>query len=151
MTRRSRLSLTDNVLRSTRALCVGAAIFLFLLASGSFSYAQTSSSALRSDEKPTFWLVDENGSWRAPLPNWTIEEVMRIVDSNKETESASPWAIQSLDATGGVEGGVAGRPLERRRRGAAVAGAVDGADALRIDEDLFMEEFRAADDGEVIV
>ena len=107
MTRRSRLSLTDNVLRSTRALCVGAAIFLFLLASGSFSYAQTSSSALRSDEKPTFWLVDENGSWRAPLPNWTIEEVMRIVDSNKETEAASPWAIQSLDATGGVEGGVA--------------------------------------------
>lgn len=43
------------------------------------------------------------------------------------------------------------RTLERRRRGAAVAGPVNGADALGIDEDLFMEEFRAADDGEVIV
>lgn len=107
VTRRSRLSLTENVLRSTRALRVGAAIFLCLFASVSFSFAQTASSASRPDEKPTFWLVDENGSWRAPLPNWTLEEVMRIVDSNKETETASPWAIQSLDATGSVEGGVA--------------------------------------------
>ena len=107
MTRRSRHSLTDNVLRSTRALCVGAAIFLCLFASVSFLYAQGSAPASHSDEKPTFWLVDENGSWRAPLPNWTIEELMRIVDSRKETQTASPWSIQSLDATGSVEGGVA--------------------------------------------
>ena len=43
------------------------------------------------------------------------------------------------------------RFFERLRRGAAVARAVDGADALGVDEDLLTEKLRAADDREVIV
>ena len=61
----------------------------------------------RVDEKPTFWLVDENGAWRAPLPNWSLEDVMRVVDSRTETPGAAPWSIQSVDATGVVANGIA--------------------------------------------
>ena len=64
-------------------------------------------SSTRVDEKPTFWLVDENGAWRAPLPNWSLEDVMRIVDSRTETSGVAPWSIQSVDATGTVFGGIA--------------------------------------------
>lgn len=64
------------------------------------------------DEKPTFWLVDENGSWRAPLPNWSIDDVMRVIDSRDEERNASPWAIQNIDATGRVEEGIARLTIE---------------------------------------
>ena len=71
----------------------------------STSGAQVSTS--RVDEKPTFWLVDENGAWRAPLPNWSLEEVMRVVDSRTEAPGAAPWSIQSVDASGVVSDGIA--------------------------------------------
>ena len=60
-----------------------------------------------ANERPTFWLVDENGAWRAPLPNWTLEEIMRVVDSKNEPTSAAPYSIQEVTARGVVEDGVA--------------------------------------------
>lgn len=60
----------------------------------------------RPQERPTFWLVDQQG-WRIPLPNWTIEDVMRAVDSRSETKEAPLYSIQRVSADGEVVGGVA--------------------------------------------
>ncbi|MDO5310161.1 MAG: hypothetical protein Q4G03_11825 [Planctomycetia bacterium] len=57
------------------------------------------------EQRPTFWLVDENGAWRAPLPNWTLEEVMKMVDSRTESLSLTPYSIQSVTASGQVADG----------------------------------------------
>lgn len=58
-------------------------------------------------EKPTFWLSEEDGSWRVPLPNWTLEEVMRTIDGDAERAEQTPYSIQKINAFGAVEKGVA--------------------------------------------
>ncbi len=58
-------------------------------------------------EKPTFWLSEEDGSWRVPLPNWTLEEVMRTIDGDDERAEQTPYSIQKINAFGAVEKGVA--------------------------------------------
>ena len=58
-------------------------------------------------EKPTFWLSEEDGAWRVPLPNWTLEEVMRTIDGDAERAEQTPYSIQKINAFGAVEKGVA--------------------------------------------
>jgi len=58
-------------------------------------------------EKPTFWLSEEDGSWRVPLPNWTLEEVMRTIDGDDKRAEQTPYSIQKVNAFGAVEKGVA--------------------------------------------
>ena len=58
-------------------------------------------------EKPTFWLSDENGAWRVPLPNWSLEEVMQTIDGDDERVEQTPYSIQKINAFGAVEQGVA--------------------------------------------
>ncbi|MBR4833947.1 MAG: hypothetical protein IKU86_06415, partial [Thermoguttaceae bacterium] len=58
-------------------------------------------------EKPTFWLADEDGAWRIPLPNWTLEEVMQTIDAGEERSNETPYTIQNVDAVGSVVDGVA--------------------------------------------
>lgn len=58
-------------------------------------------------EKPTFWLSEENGSWRVPLPNWSLEEVMRTIDGDDERVEQTPYSIQKINAFGDVKKGVA--------------------------------------------
>lgn len=58
-------------------------------------------------EKPTFWLADENGSWRVPLPNWSLEEVMQTIDGDEQRDEQTPYSIQKINAFGAVEKGVA--------------------------------------------
>ena len=97
------------------ALAYVALFFTAFFASFSFEVSAQSPDVLsaasgtptRADEKPTFWLVDENGAWRAPLPNWSLEDVMRIVDSRTETSGVAPWSILNVDATGVVSDGIA--------------------------------------------
>ena len=117
MTKRIRRYLADDVLRACRGALRTFLLCLVFMASMTTDgvMAQpadpkndgSGAPKLHPDEKPTFWLVDENGSWRAPLPNWSLEDVMRIVDSRDETQSVTPWSIQSVDAVGDVIGGIA--------------------------------------------
>ncbi|MBQ2787996.1 MAG: hypothetical protein IJE97_00050, partial [Thermoguttaceae bacterium] len=59
-------------------------------------------------EKTTFWLADEDGDWRVPLPNWSLEEVMQTIDGNAaERDEQTPCSIQKINAFGTVEQGVA--------------------------------------------
>ncbi|MBR2006149.1 MAG: hypothetical protein IJ991_18475, partial [Thermoguttaceae bacterium] len=58
-------------------------------------------------EKPTFWLSDENGAWRVPLPNWSLEEVMQTIDGEAEQTEQTSYSIQKINAFGSVEKGVA--------------------------------------------
>ena len=37
------------------------------------SNARVNNGGDSDQEKLTFWLQDENDSWRVPLPNWTLE------------------------------------------------------------------------------
>jgi hypothetical protein len=48
-------------------------------------------------EKPTFWLSDENGAWRVPLPNWSLEEVMQTIDGEAERAEQTPYSIQKIN------------------------------------------------------
>ncbi|MBP3556183.1 MAG: hypothetical protein J6K20_00555, partial [Thermoguttaceae bacterium] len=58
-------------------------------------------------EKPTFWLSDENGAWRVPLPNWSLEEVMQTIDGDEPRDDRTPYSIQKINAFGSVKNGVA--------------------------------------------
>lgn len=58
-------------------------------------------------EKPTFWLSEENGAWRVPLPNWSLEEVMQTIDGEDEQVEQTPYSIQKINAFGAVDQGVA--------------------------------------------
>ena len=58
-------------------------------------------------EKPTFWLAEENGAWRVPLPNWSLEEVMQTIDGEDERVEQTPYSIQKINAFGAVAKGVA--------------------------------------------
>ena len=44
---------------------------------------KSSSETLAPNQKPTFWLLDEKGSWRVPLPNWSLEDVERSIDARR--------------------------------------------------------------------
>ncbi len=61
----------------------------------------------RPDEKITFWLEDGTDSWRVPLPNWSLEDVMRTIDARDEEQDAALYSIQSVAAKGFVEDGLA--------------------------------------------
>ncbi len=56
-----------------------------------------------SNERTTFWLLNEDGSWRVPLPNWTVDEVAQIVESREENANAAPYSIRSVDAFGAIK------------------------------------------------
>ena len=58
-------------------------------------------------EKPTFWLSEENGAWRVPLPNWSLEEVMQTIDGDDERAEQTSYSIQKINAFGDVAQGVA--------------------------------------------
>lgn len=97
------------------ALCLFAATLAFVF-SASVS-AQSLPGALptaptASNEKPTFWLLDENGSWRVPLPNWSLEDVTRMIDAREEKSALPPYSIQNVSARGAVADGVARLTIE---------------------------------------
>ncbi|MBQ9874481.1 MAG: hypothetical protein IJM30_08450, partial [Thermoguttaceae bacterium] len=103
--------------RRVRRSSGGAFALAFVLLAVSTALAQPDLSKLRSEptnsnEKPTFWLLDENGSWRVPLPNWTLDDVARAIDSQGEKTDSAPYAIQSVSARGVVDGDLAKLTIE---------------------------------------
>ena len=73
---------------------------------------KSSSETLAPNQKPTFWLLDENGSWRVPLPNWSLEDVERSIDARRQEASVSPYSIQNIDAYGEEKDGVVRLTIE---------------------------------------
>lgn len=55
----------------------------------------------------TFWVQDGEGDWKIPLPNWTVEDIMKRLDSPKLEGPVLPYSIQSIDVNGRVESGMA--------------------------------------------
>ena len=111
MNKLNRHSDSTGVLRRSRTAWTSCFLVVVLLLVGGIALAQNVAdlkiAPTSPNEKPTFWLLDENGSWRVPLPNWSLEDVMRTLDAQEEEESASSYSIQSVDAVGKVEDGVA--------------------------------------------
>ena len=86
-----------------------AAALVATLAVGIATRAQAQSArdnANGAQERATFWLVDKQG-WRIPLPNWTIEDIARAIDSRAETTQTPLYSIQRLKANGRVVDGIA--------------------------------------------
>ncbi|MBR6386717.1 MAG: hypothetical protein IKS14_00560 [Thermoguttaceae bacterium] len=73
---------------------------------------KSSSETLAPNQKPTFWLLDENGSWRVPLPNWSLEDVERSIDARRQEAAVSPYSIQNIDAYGEEKDGVVRLTIE---------------------------------------
>ncbi|MBQ9812262.1 MAG: hypothetical protein IJM54_03015 [Thermoguttaceae bacterium] len=102
--RRARQALASSIV--LRALCV----FAFLGARA--VYAQpgardTDEDRSRPNEKITFTLKDGTDSWLVPLPNWSLEDVMKTIDAQEEEKITTPYSIQSVNARGRVEKGLA--------------------------------------------
>ncbi len=63
----------------------------------------------------TFWLLDENdGTWRIPLPNWNVDDIMKAVDHSVERDQERPYTIQSINTNGKVENGIARLTIQYR-------------------------------------
>ena len=73
---------------------------------------KSSSETLAPNQKPTFWLLDEKGSWRVPLPNWSLEDVERSIDARRQEAAVSPYSIQNIDAYGEEKDGVVRLTIE---------------------------------------
>lgn len=52
----------------------------------------------------TFWLFGDDGNWKIPLPNWSVGDIMRLIDSPGRQEDEIPYTIESLNVRGQVEG-----------------------------------------------
>lgn len=100
----------ERIARVASHLLIAVAVALLFVPSP--SVAQRAPGSLKTEptnpnEKPTFWLLDEDGSWRVPLPNWSLEDVMRTIDAQEEKSNVSPYTIQKVLARGEIENGVA--------------------------------------------
>ena len=69
---------------------------------------------VRIDQGLTFWLFDNQGNWKIPLPNWSIEDVMRSIDSSEVQRNELPYTIQSMNAVGRAETGKIELTIEYR-------------------------------------
>jgi len=113
MNRRLHRQQTNRVFRRARVLietAIASFLFaLFCIPCASFGQNEdVNLNTLRvepsnSNERTTFWLLDEDGSWRVPLPNWTVDEVAQIMESREENTNAAPYSIRSVDAFGAVK------------------------------------------------
>lgn len=50
----------------------------------------------------TFWLLDDNGNWKVPLPNWSIDDVTALLDQRKQSRNTTSAAIDLLNIDGEV-------------------------------------------------
>ena len=53
-------------------------------------------------EGVTFWLYDDDGNWKVPLPNWSVDDVTALLDRDRNQSETPPFTIMSLDIDGDV-------------------------------------------------
>lgn len=85
-----------------------------LMAGGYLAAAEASEPEVRLHREVTFWVEDENGDWKIPLPNWSVSDIMKCIESHESQTEDVPYAVQSINATGRVEGTIARLKLEYR-------------------------------------
>ncbi|MDO5566168.1 MAG: hypothetical protein Q4G59_05880, partial [Planctomycetia bacterium] len=74
----------------------------------------TASNDIRVERAVTFWVLDGDGNWKIPLPNWTIEDILGSIDTRKDEDRELPYTIQSVNVDGRVEGNIAKLKVEFR-------------------------------------
>lgn len=67
----------------------------------------------KTEQDITFWLLDDNGQWKVPLPNWSEEDVSAFLDRKEEQKKTATYTILSFNASGQV-GATARLELEYR-------------------------------------
>ena len=50
----------------------------------------------------TFWLLDDDGNWKVPLPNWSVDDVTALLDQNQRQRESASFTIMSLEMNGSV-------------------------------------------------
>ncbi|MDO4587979.1 MAG: hypothetical protein Q4C95_11900 [Planctomycetia bacterium] len=73
-----------------------------------------SSRKILAEQAMTFWLVDNNGNWKIPLPNWTMDDVLKNIDLSEKPQEVSSYIIQSLNANGKVVDNMAQLSIQYR-------------------------------------
>lgn len=54
----------------------------------------------------TFWLFGDDGKWRIPLPNWSVADVMRMVDTPESSQPQNSYTVESINVQGTVRQGI---------------------------------------------
>ena len=63
-------------------------------------------------EGVTFWLLDDDGNWKVPLPNWSVDDVTALLDQNQQPRETDSFTIMSLELDGDVSGSQARLEIE---------------------------------------
>lgn len=74
---------------------------------------------IRVEKGITFWLFGDDGNWKIPLPNWSVGDIMRLIDAPGRQEEETPYTIESLNVRGRVEGEIVELTAEYRINTAA--------------------------------
>ena len=69
---------------------------------------------VRLDREMTFWLFGDDGKWRIPLPNWSVADVMRMVDTPEPSQGQSGYTVESVNVQGAVRQGIVELTAEYR-------------------------------------
>lgn len=69
---------------------------------------------IRVEKGITFWLFGDDGNWKIPLPNWSVGDIMRLIDAPGRQEEETPYTIESLNVRGRVDGEIVELTAEYR-------------------------------------
>lgn len=69
---------------------------------------------IQLDREMTFWLFGDDGKWRIPLPNWSVADVMRMVDAPETSQAQSGYTVESVNVQGAVRQGIVELTAEYR-------------------------------------
>ena len=77
-------------------------VLLFLLSPSFLSLVKAEEAV--PQQGITFWLLDDEGNWKVPLPNWSVDDIAEILDQTKPARQPTSWTILALDVNGEVVG-----------------------------------------------
>ena len=95
-------------------------------------------------EGVTFWLLDDEGNWKVPLPNWSVDDVAALLDESRRQRETTPFTIESLKMEGEASDSQARLTIEYRISLSLPSGS---SDPIRVPLGMKEGVFRSEGDG----
>ena len=95
-------------------------------------------------EGVTFWLLDDEGNWKVPLPNWSVDDVAALLDESRRQRETTPFTIESLKMEGEASDSQARLTIEYRIGLSLPSGS---SDPIRVPLGMKEGVFRSEGDG----
>ncbi len=95
-------------------------------------------------EGVTFWLLDDEGNWKVPLPNWSVDDVAALLDESRRQRETTPFTIESLKMEGEASDSQARLTIEYRISLNLPSGS---SDPIRVPLGMKEGVFRSEGDG----